>query len=47
MPKFGFDINEVEDTLEVNTYEPVPEGEYKLQALEAEENLTARVQGQL
>tara|TARA_R110001599_G_scaffold73381_3_gene202868 strand:- start:6232 stop:6729 length:498 start_codon:yes stop_codon:yes gene_type:complete len=45
MPKFGFDINEVEDTLEVNTYEPVPEGEYKLQALEAEEKPNSKGTG--
>ena len=44
MAKFGFDVEEVEVD-EPRDYKPIPAGEYKLQALEAEEKETAKKNG--
>jgi hypothetical protein len=44
MAKFGFDVSEVEVGGAVSR-DPIPEGEYVLQALEAEEKPTARGDG--
>jgi len=38
--KFGFDVSEVEMTAPPTSYEPIPEGEYVLKAVEAEEKPT-------
>ena len=35
MPKFGFDISEVEANEPIN-YDPLPKGEYTLRGIEAE-----------
>lgn len=48
MAKFGFDVSEIEaDTGATGggNYDPIPEGEYILKALEAEEKSTARGDG--
>lgn len=44
MAKFGFDVAEVEVDAPVE-YDPIPEGEYVLKALEAEEKETSRGDG--
>lgn len=44
MPKFGFDTSEIEVNAPAE-YEPLPEGEYILKALEAEEKETSRGDG--
>lgn len=44
MAKFGFDVAEVQPDAPA-TYDPIPEGEYILKALEAEEKSTARGDG--
>tara|TARA_R110000822_G_scaffold14666_6_gene51362 strand:- start:2738 stop:3229 length:492 start_codon:yes stop_codon:yes gene_type:complete len=44
MAKFGFDVDEVEVDIAPD-YSPIPKGEYKLQALEAEEKETAKKNG--
>jgi hypothetical protein len=44
MAKFGFDVSEVEVDAPVS-YDPLPEGEYVLKALDAEEKATARGDG--
>lgn len=44
MPKFGFDTSEVEVNAPAE-YEPIPEGDYTLKALEAEEKETSRGDG--
>ena len=41
MAKFGFDLNEVEADIQQD-YRPFPKGDYKLQAVEAEEKETAK-----
>ena len=44
MAKFGFDVDEVEVDIAPD-YSPIPKGEYKLQALEAEEKETSKKNG--
>lgn len=44
MAKFGFNVAEVEVDTPVS-YDPIPEGEYTLKALEAEEKATSRGDG--
>jgi hypothetical protein len=44
MPKFGFDTSEV-DVSAPAQYDPIPDGEYTLKALEAEEKATSRGDG--
>ena len=44
MPKFGFDTSEVEVNAPAE-YDPIPEGEYTLKALEAEEKETSKRDG--
>lgn len=44
MAKFGFDVSEVEVDAPVS-YDPLPEGEYVLKALDAEEKTTSRGDG--
>ena len=44
MAKFGFDLNEVEADIQQD-YRPCPKGDYKLQAVEAEEKETAKKNG--
>jgi hypothetical protein len=44
MAKFGFNIAEVEANTPAS-YDPIPEGDYQLKALEAEEKTTARGDG--
>lgn len=44
MAKFGFDVAEVE-VEDQPDYRPIPKGEYKLQAVEAEEKETAKKNG--
>lgn len=46
MAKFGFNVNEVEVSAPVD-YDPIPEGEYILKALDAEEKPTSRGDGTL
>lgn len=41
MAKFGFDVTEVEPSAPRGEYEPIPEGNYILKALDAEEKKTA------
>lgn len=46
MAKFGFDVNEVEAANAAGgEYSPIPDGEYVLQALEAEEKDTSKGDG--
>jgi hypothetical protein len=45
MARFDFDPNDYKD--EVNNFQPIPKGEYKLQALEAEEFDTKKGDGTL
>lgn len=44
MAKFGFDVSEVEADAPAS-YDPIPEGEYVLKALDAEEKTTAKGDG--
>jgi hypothetical protein len=44
MAKFGFDVTEVEADAPVS-YDPIPDGEYVLKALDAEEKTTAKGDG--
>jgi hypothetical protein len=44
MAKFGFDVTEVEVSAPAE-YDPIPEGEYTLKALDAEEKATSRGDG--
>jgi hypothetical protein len=44
MAKFGFDVTEVEVSAPVE-YDPIPEGEYILKAVDAEEKATSRGDG--
>ena len=44
MAKFGFDVTEVEVDAPVS-YDPIPEGEYTLKALDAEQKTTSRGDG--
>jgi len=44
MAKFGFDVTEVEVSAPAE-YDPIPEGDYVLKALEAEEKSTSRGDG--
>jgi len=44
MPKFGFDVTEVEVDAPAS-YDPIPEGEYTLKALDAEQKTTSRGDG--
>lgn len=44
MAKFGFDLDEVEIDVQQD-YRPFPKGNYKLQAVEAEEKETAKRNG--
>lgn len=46
MAKFGFNVNEVEVSAPAE-YDPIPEGEYILQAIDAEEKPTSRGDGTL
>jgi hypothetical protein len=45
MAKFGFDVSDVEMTAAPTSYEPIPEGEYTLKAVEAEEKATSKGDG--
>ena len=42
MAKFGFDVTEVEPSAPRGAYEPIPEGNYILKALDAVEKKTAK-----
>lgn len=44
MPKFGFNVAEVEIDAPVS-YDPIPDGEYTLKALDAEQKTTSRGDG--
>ena len=45
MAKFGFDVSDVEISAAPVSYDPIPEGEYTLKAVEAEEKTTSKGDG--
>ena len=45
MAKFGFDVSAVEISSAPVSYDPIPEGEYTLKAVEAEEKTTSKGDG--